>query len=308
MFCEMTEQNENFKTGYVAIVGEPNVGKSTLMNALLQQKLSIVTKKPQTTRQRILGILNREDSQIVFLDTPGLIKPKYLLHEKMVSHAKGALSDADVILVLTEVSRRAELPSEVEELVVPKTSNKPVLLVLNKVDTIHRAEVLPVIEAFAARRIFKEIIPVSALKKENLDGLLKTVIRNLPKQGPLYPQDIVSEQPERFFVCELIRERIFDQYRDEVPYSTAVEIVDFKERDKGKTFISADVIVERESQKGILIGNKGEALKRIGRLSRIEIEQFLERQVFLELRVKVREKWREKEAMLRRFGYGVDSK
>ncbi|HLF19198.1 MAG TPA: GTPase Era [Bacteroidota bacterium] len=299
----MTEQNETFKTGYVAIVGEPNVGKYTLMNSLLQQKLSIVTKKPQTTRQRVLGILNREDSQIVFLDTPGLIKPKYLLQERMVSHTKWALSDADVILVLTEVSRRAQLPAEVEELVLSKALNKPLLLVLNKVDTVHRAEVLPMIQEFAAREIFKEIIPISALKEENLGDLIKTIIRYLPEHAALYPQDIVSEQPERFFVCELVRERIFEQYRDEVPYSTAVEIVEFNERDTGKTFISADIIVERESQKGILIGKKGEALKRIGQSSRMEIEKFLDREVFLELRVKVKEKWREKGTVLKRLGY-----
>ncbi|MBI3003869.1 MAG: GTPase Era [Ignavibacteriales bacterium] len=296
---------ENFKTGYVAIVGEPNVGKSTLMNALLEQKLSIVTRKPQTTRQRVLGILNRQDAQIIFLDTPGLIKPKYLLHEKMIGHAESALADADAILIMTEVSRKNEIPPEVEK-ILQKASGKPLLLVINKMDTLHRSEILPVIEAFASKEMFKEIIPVSALKRENLDDLLSTVIRYLPVHEPFYPQDIVSEQPERFFVCELIREKIFDEYRDEIPYSTAVECVEYKERSKGKTYIGADIIVERQSQKGILIGSKGEALKKIGQLSRVEIEQFLDRQVFLELRVKVREKWRENESMLKRFGYGVD--
>ncbi|MBI4429887.1 MAG: GTPase Era [Ignavibacteriales bacterium] len=298
------ELSRDFRTGYVAIVGEPNVGKSTLMNALLQQKLSIVTRKPQTTRQRILGILNREDAQIIFLDTPGLLRPKYLLHEKMIGHAESALADADLILVLTEASRGSELPHEVEELIGRKTSSTPLLLVINKMDSLHRPEILPVIESFAARGVFREVIPVSALKGENLDELLKTVVQYLPRHEPLYPQDVVSEHPERFFVCELIREKIFEEYREEIPYSTAVEIVEYKERSIGKTYIGADIIVERESQKGILIGSKGEALKKIGQLSRAEIEQFIDRPVFLELRVKVREKWRESEAMLKRLGYG----
>src|SRR5512135_1168612 len=168
----MSPQSNDFKAGYVAIVGEPNVGKSTLMNAFLNQKISIVTPKPQTTRQRVLGILSREDAQIIFLDTPGLIKPKYLLHEKMLTSAQAALNDADVIVVMTEISRGARLPAEVEKLVVEKYSEKPILLVINKVDTIYKPEVLPVMAEFSGRGVFREVIPISALKQDNLDDLL----------------------------------------------------------------------------------------------------------------------------------------
>ncbi len=298
-------KDQAFKTGYVAIVGEPNVGKSTLMNALLGIKLSIVTRKPQTTRQRVLGILNREDAQVIFLDTPGLIKPKYLLHEKMVGQAQMALAEADVILCLTEVSRKTDLPDEVHKLVFERYAEKPILLIINKVDTIHKPDLLPLIEAFSKESAFKEIIPVSALKQDNLADLVTTVMKYLPEHPPFYPTDAVSEQPERFFVAEFVREKIFDLYRDEIPYSTAVEIIEFKEREQGKTFISADIVVEKDSQKGILIGKGGVALKKVGRLARNEIELFLGKHVFLELRVKVREGWRDKEGMLQRFGYGV---
>jgi GTP-binding protein Era len=301
----MTEESKKFKAGYVAIVGVPNVGKSTLMNALLQQKLSIVAKKPQTTRQRVLGILNQDDAQVIFLDTPGILKPKYLLHEKMVGHAESALSEADLILAITEISRKHEIDAEVEKS-LKKYRDKPVLLVINKVDLVSRAEVLPVIEALAKNQMFKEIIPISALKRENLDDLLKTVLNYLPEHPPFYPKDALSEQPERFFVAEFIREKIFEQYKEEIPYSTAVEIVVFKEREEGKSYVQADIIVERESQKGILIGEKGRALKRVGQLARKDIEEFLGYPIFLELRVKVKEGWREKEVLLRRLGYTVE--
>lgn len=299
----MSAQSIDFKAGYVAIVGEPNVGKSTLMNAFLNQKISIVTPKPQTTRQRVLGILSREDAQVIFLDTPGLIKPKYLLHEKMLGSAQSALNDADVIVVMTEVSRGARLPAEVEKSVVQRHSAKPILLVINKVDTIYKPEVLPIIAAFSGTSAFREVIPISALKQDNLDDLMKTLLGYLPVHEPFYPTDIVSDSPERFFVAEFIREKVFEQFSDEIPYSTAVEIREYHEREKGKTYINADIVVERESQKGILIGAKGEALKTVGQAARQEIESFLQHSVFLELRVKVREHWRENEALLRSYGY-----
>lgn len=298
-------KDKAFKTGYVAIVGEPNVGKSTLLNSLLGMKLSIVTKKPQTTRQRVLGILNREDAQIIFLDTPGLITPKYLLHEKMVGQAQMALSEADLILCLTEVSRKTELPEEVHKLVFERHAGKPILLVINKVDTVNKPDLLPLIDAFSKETALKEIIPVSALKKDNLADLVTTILKYIPVHPPLYATDSVSEHPERFFVAEFVREKVFELYRDEIPYSTAVEIVEYKEREQGKTFISAEIVVEKDSQKGILIGKGGDALKKVGLRARFEIETFLGRQVFLELRVKVREGWRDKEAMLQKFGYGV---
>ena len=306
MYEHMSTTESVFKAGYVAIVGEPNVGKSTLLNALLQQKVSIVARKPQTTRQRVLGILNRDGVQIIFLDTPGLLKPKYLLHERMIRHAVAALSDADVILVMTEASRGAELPEAVEEIVLKKFSSTPTFLLINKVDMIKRNDILPVIAEFAKKAVFQEIIPVSALKQENLVDLLATIIKNMPEHPAFYPTDIISEQPERFFVAEFIREKIFEQFQDEVPYSTAVEIREFKEREEGKTYIAADIIVERDSQKGILIGKKGDALKDVGQQARKEIELFLDHPVFLELRVKVGEKWREDAGWLDRLGYGVD--
>lgn len=292
-----------YKAGYVAIVGEPNVGKSTLLNSILGQKLSIVTNKPQTTRQRVLGIYNADDAQIVFLDTPGFIHPKYRLHREMVKHAESALSDADIILVVTEISRGTELPRQVTDRLLEKKIDKPIFLVINKVDTIYKPEALPVIDAFIKLKKFKEVIPISALKNDNIDDLLKTLVQYLPEHEPFYPKDILSEQPERFFVAEFIREKIFEKYREEIPYSTAVEIREFKEREAGKTFISADIFVERDSQKGILIGKKGEALKEIGQDARLAIEAFIQRSVFLELHVKVRDSWRENEQMLRRFGY-----
>lgn len=302
-YPRMSEQSKRFRAGYVAIVGEPNVGKSTLMNALLNQKISIVTKKPQTTRQRVLGILTHDDYQIIFLDTPGLLKPKYLLHEKMMSAAESALADADVVVVMTEVSKGSELPEEVARRVMHQKLGKPTLLVVNKVDTVRKEEILPVIDRFAKMEVFREIIPISALKQDNLSDLLKTIVGYLSEHEPFYPADIVSESPERFFVAEFIREKIFEQFREEIPYSTAVEIVEFKEREVGKTYINADIIVERDSQKGILIGQKGAALKRVGESARKEIELFLDRPVFLELHVKQRDKWRESEQWLKRFGY-----
>lgn len=300
------DQTSLHRAGYVAIVGEPNVGKSTLLNALLSQKLSIVSSKPQTTRQRVLGILSTDEAQVVFLDTPGLLRPKYLLHEKMAHVARRALRDADVVLLLREASQGTELPPAVEDAVFHLAPDKKLLLVINKVDTIQRQEVLPLIDHFAKTGKFADIIPVSALKKENLADLLRTIVNYLPVHPPFYPADAVSEQPERFFAAELIREKIFEKFREEIPYSTAVDIVEFKERERGKTFISADIIVERDSQKGILIGKGGSALKTIGQLARVDIETMVGRPVFLELHVKVRENWREDEALLKRLGYSAD--
>jgi GTPase len=300
----MDNHASSFRCGYVAIAGEPNVGKSTLLNALLGQKLSIVTKKPQTTRQRVVGILNREDAQIIFLDTPGLLDPQYLLQEKMLTSARLALADADVILILSEVRKGGELSPRVEEeLKRPSAAGARRILVLNKVDTIHRGEVLPLIEQFSKRKTFTDIVPISASKGENLDRLLSVIVEALPEHPPYYPQDIVSEAPERFFAAELIRETIFEKFREEIPYSTAVEIREFKERETGAAYILADVIVERKSQKGILIGHRGESLKAVGVGARTKIEQFLGKPVFLELFVKVGREWRASEQWLNQLGY-----
>jgi GTP-binding protein Era len=299
----MEEIKSKYKSGYVAIVGEPNVGKSTLLNTMLDQKISIVTNKPQTTRQRVLGILSREDAQIIFLDTPGLLKPKYLLHKEMVKHAENALTDADIILLMVDAAGSTNLPEEVTMRILPICKVKPVFLVINKVDKINKSGLLPVIQSFVKEGLFKEIIPISALKHDNLDDLLKTLIKYLPENEAFYPKDIVSEYPERFFVAEFLREKLFEKFREEIPYSTAVEIREFKERERGKTLINADIIVERDSQKGIVIGKKGESLKEIGTEARKQIENFLQHEVFLELHVKVREKWRENETIIRKLGY-----
>ena len=300
----MEPQMTPFRCGYVAIAGEPNVGKSTLLNALLGQKLSIVTKKPQTTRQRVVGIFNRDDAQVIFLDTPGLLDPKYLLQEKMLESARLALADGDVILILSEVRMGTELHPRVEDELARQSSSQAVrILVLNKVDTIPRDEVLPLIEHFSKRALFSDIVPVSALKAENLDRLLSVIIQALPVHPPFYPQDILSDTPERFFAAELIRETIFEQFREEIPYSTAVEIRDFKDRDTGAAYILADIIVERKSQKGILIGKRGESLKAVGVGARGKIEAFLGRPVYLELYVKVGKEWRGSEQWLNKLGY-----
>lgn len=296
------------KTGYVALMGEPNVGKSTLLNALLGQKISIVTSKPQTTRQRVLGILTLPDVQIIFLDTPGILRPKYLLQETMMRTARRVLDDADVILVLTDAEKGSSLSEALLELIEPLRDRKPILLAINKVDVFPRDRVLPLIAALSETGIFKEIVPVSALKAENLDRLLDALKAYLPEHPALYPGDLVSEQPERFFVAEIIREKIFELFHDEVPYSTAVEIREYKEREEGKTYISADIVVERESQKGILIGKQGAALKTVGQRARKDIEEFTGRQVFLDLFVKVGEQWRKSESWMRRLGYMEEGK
>ena len=297
------EDKKKYKAGYIAIVGEPNVGKSTLMNALLGQKISIITSKPQTTRQRILGILNRENAQIIFFDTPGLLKPKYLLHKEMIKQAEIALADSDIIILMIHSIRKIELPSEVSKRIFSICKNKPVFLVINKMDIINNVELIPAIETFTKLDLFKNIIPISALKHDNLDTLIQSIMQYLPEHEPFYPPDIISEHPERFFVAEFIREQLFNKYYEEIPYSTAVEIREFKERKKGKILISADIIVERDSQKGIIIGKKGKALKEVGISARSTIEEFLQSGVFLKLQVKVREKWRENETMLKKLGY-----
>jgi len=303
---EKRNRKDEFRTGYVAIVGEPNVGKSTLMNALLEQKISIVTAKPQTTRHRILGILNGNGYQAIFLDTPGILKPMYLLQKAMVDTAYSAIEDADVVFLMIEAGFPKGEQDEKRELVLSRVrrADKPSFLLINKIDLVSKAELLPIIDRYSKLLLFEEIIPISALNHENLDDLKATLIRYLPVGEPYFPQDAITDQPERFFVAELIREKVFEKYRDEIPYSTEVEVVEFKEREGKKDFISAEITVERNSQKGILIGKGGAALKEIGELARKEIEKFLGRPVFLEMRVKVRQDWRRDERWLKRLGYG----
>ncbi|MGA9364490.1 MAG: GTPase Era [Bacteroidota bacterium] len=306
----MTEEKKNssdkFRAGYVAIVGEPNVGKSTLMNALLEEKISIVTVKPQTTRRRILGILNGNRYQAIFLDTPGILKPKYLLQKAMLETVFSAIDDADLVFLMIEAAHPDVEPGENGEQVLSslKRAGKPLFLLINKIDLVPKPELLPIIDRYSKLSVFKEIIPISALNDENLDDLKATLVHYLPVGEPYFPQDALTDQPERFFVAELIREKVFEKYRDEIPYSTEVEVVEFKEREGRKDFIGAEITVERNSQKGILIGKGGAALKEVGELARKEIEKFLGRPVFLEMRVKVRQDWRRDERWLKRLGYG----
>jgi len=308
--------SEQFRCGYVAILGEPNVGKSTLMNGLLNQKISIVTPRPQTTRHRILGILSTAEYQILFLDTPGMIQPKYLLQEVMMERATTALEDADIVVYMIDATRPTGLDRAGSDAVAAnvltrvRASAKPAFLVINKIDLVEKGALLPVMKAFAERELFREIHPISALTSDGTRELLAALAKELPLHPPLYPLDIVSEQNERFFVSEIIREKIFERYQQEIPYSTTVDIREFKEREGAgqsgesvKWFISADIYVERDSQKAILIGKKGAALKEIGTRARKDIEEFLQHPVFLELYVKVRPKWREDKEWLARLGY-----
>lgn len=291
-----------FKSGYVAIVGQPNVGKSTLLNSLLDFKVSAVTRKPQTTRHQIRGILNGKEYQIIFLDTPGLLQPKSKLQDAMLNAAYRSLNEADVVLFLVNA---ASTPDEQDVSFLQKLTkpNFSCVLLINKIDRIPKNQVLPLMEFYAGFQQVKSVIPISALKRDGLDVLKKEIVQSLPEGLPLYDKDQISDQPERFLAAELIREQIFQRYGEEIPYSTTVLIEEFKERPHQKDLIKAVVYVEKPSQKGILIGKKGEAMKNIGRLAREEIEETLGRKVFLELWVKVRDKWRQNENSLREFGY-----
>jgi len=286
------------RSGYVALVGRPNAGKSTLLNALVGRKLSIVTPKPQTTRHRVLGLLSTDDYQVVLLDTPGLLAPRYGLQERMMQTVRETTAEADLVLLMADATH------PVDEHGLAALGGQPALLVLNKIDLLSQNEVLPLAEKYAAAHAFEEIIPISALKGFNLDRLLSLVVARMPLGPAYYPKDQISEHPERFFVAELIREQIFKQLRQEVPYATQVNVVNYEEREApDKDLIDAEIVVERPTQKGILIGAKGETLKRIGTYARREIEAFLDRPVFLRLFVKVRDDWRNNDTFLNQYGY-----
>ncbi len=293
--------SSEFKAGYVTIIGLPNAGKSTLMNSLLDIKLSIISSKPQTTRRRVLGILNKKELQAIFIDTPGILEPKYNLQKRMMQNVGSALDDADMILMIVDAKQKTHPVRLDINALNPK--QKPVVLVLNKVDIIPKADLLPLIEKYSTHYPFKSIIPISALKKDGIAELEKEMAALLPLSPPYYPPDTLTDRPERFFVAEIIREKIFEKFWQEIPYSTEVEIETFTERENSKDYISAVIYVERKSQKGILIGSKGEALKSIGSEARKEIETFLDRGIFLDLRVKVNEDWRKDDKKLNRLGY-----
>lgn len=287
------------KSGYVAIVGKPNAGKSTLMNQILGTKLSITTHKAQTTRHQIVGIHSDDDSQIIFLDTPGIINPKYELQKAMMRFVEKAEKDADLILFIVDVNA-SEIPDYAfKEL---KRFHKPVLLVINKVDKSDTDSISQIRDGLQNSFSYSDTIEVSALENEGIENLLSAIKKQLLPGPPFYPKDELSEHPVRFFASELIREQLFLQYHEELPYSATVEVIQYEERDD-LDYINAEVIVNRNSQKGMIIGKHGAAIKKLGMESRKSIEEFVGRKVYLDLHVKVREKWREKENMVRNLGY-----
>ncbi|CAL2102881.1 GTPase Era [Tenacibaculum sp. 190130A14a] len=288
------------KAGFVNIIGNPNVGKSTLMNALVGEKLSIITSKAQTTRHRILGIVNGEDYQIVFSDTPGIIKPAYELQESMMDFVKSAFEDADVLIYMVEVGEK-ELKNEAffNKII---NSKIPVILLLNKIDKSSQEEVQEKIEYWKKKVPSSFVYVISALENFNVETVFYKIIELLPDAPPFYPKDQLTDKPERFFVNETIREKILQQYKKEIPYSVEVETESFiEEEDIIK--IRSVIMVERDTQKGIIIGHKGNAIKRVGTDARKDLQHFFDKKVFLDLHVKVNKNWRSNERQLRRFGY-----
>jgi GTP-binding protein Era len=292
--------SEGFRSGFVNIFGPPNAGKSTLLNALLGEQLAITSPKVQTTRHRILGIMNEPGYQIIFSDTPGIIEPKYKLHQKMMQQVKSALEDADVALLIADITREPEHFAPIAEGLKLKV---PTILLLNKADLIKDAEARQKqVEAYKAAFPKWEALPISALKQDHTAELIPQVLKYLPEAPPYYPDDNLSDRPTRFFVAEIIREQIYSLFQDEIPYHTAVIIQSFEEKPT-LDVIKAEIIVSRETQKMILLGKGGSGIKQLGILSRKRMEDFLQRKVHLELFVKVRPKWRDNEAYLREYGY-----
>jgi GTP-binding protein Era len=287
------------KAGFVSIFGKPNAGKSTLLNALMGEKLAIVSPKVQTTRHRIKGILTADDYQIIFSDTPGIIEPRYKLHEKMMQAVRNSLEDADLALLLLDIRDDWE---ENDALFESLQLRVPAVLVLNKIDGMAAERIGAAKQYFAGKSYVREVQAISALKKTNLPELLATVLRLLPEGQPFFEGDDLSDLPTKFFVGELIREKIFLLYGDEIPYQTAVLVQEFSEKST-LTKIRADIIVQRESQKGIILGEGGKMIRELGSAARKDIEEFINRKVFLELFVKVRPKWRDTETFLKEYGY-----
>lgn len=287
------------KSGFVSIVGKPNVGKSTLMNQLLGERLSIVTPKAQTTRHRIKGILNADDYQVVFSDTPGILEPHYLLHKKMMDFVDAALEDADAVLLINDLSE-----AYLDEMLVAqlKKIKVPVIVVINKVDLSTQNEINKLVHGWKKAISPHAVIPVSALNSFHTEKIVEALLELLPESPPFFSKENLSDLTQRFFTSEIIREKIFLQFDKEIPYSTEIGIEEFKE-EKNLIRIRAIIFVERSSQKGIIIGHKGEALKKVGTAARKDMEKFLGKKVFLELYVKVEEDWRKKENSLKRFGY-----
>lgn len=289
-----------YQSGFVSIFGKPNAGKSTLLNKLVGEKLAIVSHKVQTTRHRIKAFVNTDDYQIIFSDTPGIINPEYKLHEKMMKHVKNALEDADLALLLFDV--KDQQISEAHEIFAALKLKVPSILVINKTDVANPDKLKAAIEFFSAQKYVKELLAVSAKHEENTDQLIPLILKYLPQGDPFYSQEDLSDLPTKFFVSELIREKIFELYHEELPYHTAVIVQEFKEKST-LIKIRAEIIVHRETQKSIIIGQQGSMIKKLGTEARENIEKFLESKVFLELFVKVKPKWRNDELKLREYGY-----
>lgn len=287
------------KTGFVNIFGRPNAGKSTLLNTLMGEKLAIVSPKVQTTRHRIKGILTENDYQIIFSDTPGIIEPKYKLHERMMQAVKSSLEDADLALLLVDINDNWE---ESDAIFSSLKLRVPAILVINKIDTASKEKISEAKSFFSAKPYSSEVVALSAINGMQVKSLLHTIAQRLPEGEPYFAEDELSDLSERFFVAELIRERIFDLLEEEIPYHTTVVVHEFKQKST-LIKISADIIVQRETQKSIILGEGGKMIKRIGTDARKEIEKFVGQKVFLELFVKVRPKWRENDLYLREFGY-----
>jgi GTP-binding protein Era len=294
---------EAFKSGFVSIIGRPNVGKSTFLNRVIGQKIAIMSDKPQTTRNKIQGVYTETDSQIVFIDTPGIHKPKHKLGDFMMKVAQNTLKEVDLILFMVNA---AEGFGRGDEFIIErlKGTNTPVFLVINKIDEIHPDDLLPLIETYRNLHSFEQIIPISALQGNNVETLLGQIKNVLPEGPQYYPADQVTDHPERFIVAELIREKALHLTREEIPHSIAVMIDSMQRRETGNTvYVGATIIVERDSQKGIIIGKQGKMLKEIGQRARVDIEALLGSKVFLELWVKVQKDWRNKSSQLRDFGF-----
>jgi GTPase len=290
----------NHRSGFVNILGNPNVGKSTIMNALVGEKLSIITAKAQTTRHRIMGIVNGEDFQIVYSDTPGILRPQYKLQETMMNFVNSALTDADMILYVSDAGEKSAYEGEYIDRM--KESGIPVIIALNKVDLTSQEDLEKIVEKWHAAFPSSPVIPVSGLKKFNLDSLLSAILTKLPESPPYFPKDQLTDKYERFFASEIIREKILVNYKKEIPYSVEIEIEEFKD-EKDIIKIRALIHVARDSQKGIIIGHRGSMLKRVGTEARRDMEDFFRKKVFLELYVKVTKDWRDKPLILKRFGY-----
>ena len=288
------------RSGFVNILGNPNVGKSTIMNALVGEKLSIITSKAQTTRHRIMGIVNGEDFQIVYSDTPGILRPQYKLQESMMNYVNSALSDADTILYVTDVLEHTAYEGDYIDRI--RESGIPIIVAVNKVDLTNQDDLEKVVESWHIAFPDSPVIPISALKKFNLETLLNAILIKLPEGPPFFPKDQLTDKYERFFASEIIREKILVNYKKEIPYSVEIEIESFKD-EKDIIKIRALIHVTRDSQKGIIIGHKGSMLKRVGTEARHDMEDFFRKKVFLELYVKVTKDWRDKPLILKRFGY-----